>query len=122
MRYVDEFKQTIMAQRQDRIRINHVLDNKDVSYASEFKINEGLMQSLVPRSYDSGISLMNYRKIRGSTSLPAFSGCYVINEPLIGSASLRLLSLMMAWTHPYLVSMERLLSASRFAHTLTLPI
>ncbi|KAI0436566.1 hypothetical protein F4803DRAFT_541811 [Xylaria telfairii] len=43
-RYIENFKETIKLETGDRVEVNHVLDNKDVSYASEFKNSEGSLQ------------------------------------------------------------------------------
>ncbi|KAI1825479.1 hypothetical protein F4861DRAFT_501270 [Xylaria intraflava] len=43
--YIENFKKTIRSATDDRIEVAHILDNKDVSYASEFKSNEESLQS-----------------------------------------------------------------------------
>ncbi|KAJ3580497.1 hypothetical protein NPX13_g50 [Xylaria arbuscula] len=42
--YIENFKQTIRIDAGNRIEVNHILDNKDVSYASGFKSSEGSLQ------------------------------------------------------------------------------
>ncbi|KAI1878942.1 hypothetical protein JX265_003119 [Neoarthrinium moseri] len=43
-RYIEDFKEAIGGQTADNIEINHILDNKHVSYASDFKNSEGSLQ------------------------------------------------------------------------------
>ncbi|KAI0969672.1 hypothetical protein F4678DRAFT_473528 [Xylaria arbuscula] len=42
--YIENFKETIRLETDDKIEVNHILDNKDVSYASEFKSSESSLQ------------------------------------------------------------------------------
>lgn len=42
--YIDEFKANIKVETNSTVAVHETLDNKDVSYASEFK-TEGLSQS-----------------------------------------------------------------------------
>jgi hypothetical protein len=51
MTYINSFKNTIKHETNDRVKVHHILDNKDVSYASELKSTEGHLQPSVPTIY-----------------------------------------------------------------------
>jgi len=44
-KYIDKFKTRIKTETNNTVTVHETLDNKDVSYASEFKTAEGSSQS-----------------------------------------------------------------------------